>query len=61
MSAIHIHRLTKTFGTQTVLNEVTLEIQHGEFIAVLGPSGCGKTTLLRTLAGFETPERERSA
>lgn len=54
MSAIHIHRLTKTFGTQTVLNEVTLAIHHGEFIAVLGPSGCGKTTLLRTLAGFET-------
>ncbi|MGB9096087.1 ABC transporter ATP-binding protein [Erwinia sp.] len=56
MSAIHIQRLTKTFGTQTVLNEVTLEIHHGEFIAVLGPSGCGKTTLLRTLAGFESPD-----
>lgn len=54
MSAIHIHRLTKSFGAHTVLNDISLEIQHGEFIAVLGPSGCGKTTLLRTLAGFET-------
>lgn len=54
MSAIHIHRLTKSFGAHTVLNDISLEIRHGEFIAILGPSGCGKTTLLRTLAGFET-------
>ncbi len=37
------------------LKEVTLSIDHGEFVAFLGPSGCGKTTLLRILAGFESP------
>ena len=56
MSAILIEKLCKSFGGQQVLRNVSLEIEHGEFIAVLGPSGCGKTTLLRTLAGFEVPE-----
>ncbi|BCQ43246.1 hypothetical protein ERHA55_07730 [Erwinia rhapontici] len=61
MSAILINNLCKSFGSQPVLRDVSLHIEHGEFIAVLGPSGCGKTTLLRTLAGFETRMRERSA
>ncbi|BCQ33359.1 ABC transporter ATP-binding protein [Erwinia rhapontici] len=56
MSAILINNLCKSFGSQPVLRDVSLHIEHGEFIAVLGPSGCGKTTLLRTLAGFETPD-----
>lgn len=53
MSAIQISHLSKSFTTQPVLNDVSLHIHHGEFVAVLGPSGCGKTTLLRTIAGFE--------
>jgi iron(III) transport system ATP-binding protein len=53
MSAIQISHLSKSFTTQPVLNDVSLHIRHGEFVAVLGPSGCGKTTLLRTIAGFE--------
>ena len=44
-------------GTQTVraLDEVSVSIEQGEFFTLLGPSGCGKTTLLRLIAGFETP------
>jgi spermidine/putrescine transport system ATP-binding protein len=48
--------VSKSFGEYTVLNEVNLEIRKGEFFSLLGPSGCGKTTLLRIIAGFETPD-----
>ncbi|HEY6025110.1 MAG TPA: ABC transporter ATP-binding protein [Pseudolabrys sp.] len=45
----------KRFGQIVAVDALTLEIAEGEFFALLGPSGCGKTTLLRMLAGFETP------
>ncbi|KGL54841.1 spermidine/putrescine ABC transporter ATP-binding protein [Pantoea ananatis] len=57
MAAISLSGLDKAFAAQPVLEAVSLEIQQGEFIAVLGPSGCGKTTLLRLIAGFETLDR----
>ncbi|MGB8927429.1 MAG: ATP-binding cassette domain-containing protein, partial [Pantoea agglomerans] len=53
MAAISLTGLSKAFGAQPVLDAVSLQINQGEFVAVLGPSGCGKTTLLRLLAGFE--------
>jgi iron(III) transport system ATP-binding protein len=59
MVDISIQDLTKRFGTQTVLDRVSLEIAAGEFFFLLGPSGCGKTTLLRHLAGFLQPEAGR--
>jgi spermidine/putrescine transport system ATP-binding protein len=48
--------LSKSFGPVRALQEVSLEVRRGEFAALLGPSGCGKTTLLRLLAGLETPD-----
>ena len=54
--AIEIKDLTKAYGKVTALNRVSLSIEAGEFLVLLGPSGCGKTTLLRCMAGLETPD-----
>jgi putrescine transport system ATP-binding protein len=51
--------LTKRFGDFAAVDALTLHIFEREFFALLGPSGCGKTTLLRLLAGFETPDAGR--
>ena len=51
-----IEGVSKSFGSIKVLNDVDLAIEKGEFFSLLGPSGCGKTTLLRIIAGFETPD-----
>ncbi|WP_428688051.1 ABC transporter ATP-binding protein [Roseibium sp.] len=56
MSKIEIRNLVKRYGQATALNKVSLTIESGEFLVLLGPSGCGKTTLLRCLAGLETPD-----
>ena len=56
---IRIEGVTKRFGTFTAVSSVTLDIRKGEIFALLGGSGCGKTTLLRMLAGFETPTEGR--
>lgn len=47
--------LTKTFGRVSVLKSVNLEVEPGQFVAIVGRSGCGKSTLLRLVAGLETP------
>jgi putrescine transport system ATP-binding protein len=51
--------VSKRFGAASAVERVSLDIFAGEFFALLGPSGCGKTTLLRLLAGFETPDQGR--
>ncbi len=56
---ITFENVTKRFGAVTAVDAVNLQIREGEFFALLGPSGCGKTTLLRMLAGFETPTEGR--
>jgi putrescine transport system ATP-binding protein len=56
---VHIEAVSKSYGPAAAVNDLTLDIRRDEFFALLGPSGCGKTTLLRLLAGFETPDRGR--
>ena len=61
---IRLEQIQKTFlhrikGAVTAVDNVSLEVEPGEFLTLLGPSGCGKTTTLRMIAGFERPDRGR--
>lgn len=56
---MRLEGVTKRFGDQVAVDNVSLEIRDGEFFSLLGPSGCGKTTLLRMIAGFDTPDEGR--
>jgi multiple sugar transport system ATP-binding protein len=56
MIALRLTDIQKTYGDNHVLCDVNLTIEDGEFIVIVGPSGCGKTTLLRVIAGLETPD-----
>ena len=52
---LSIQNVNKSFGDQTVLKDVSVDIEKGEMVSILGPSGCGKTTLLKIIAGLEQP------
>ncbi len=56
MSFVDIAHLTKRFGDHTAVGNVSFQVPQGSTLALLGPSGCGKTTILRCLAGLETPD-----
>jgi putrescine transport system ATP-binding protein len=56
---LRIDAVAKKFGGFRAVDRLSLDIRAGEFFALLGPSGCGKTTLLRMIAGFETPDEGR--
>src|ERR1700732_3972289 len=59
MPLLRIDAVVKKFGAFRAVDGLSLDIKAGECFALLGPSGCGKTTLLRMLAGFETPDEGR--
>ncbi len=52
---LQINNLSHTYGTTSVFEDLNLQVERGESLALLGPSGCGKTTLLRSIAGLERP------
>lgn len=56
MSIFCVKNLSKSFGETQVLKDINLEVPEGSFITILGPSGCGKTTMLRIIAGLESPD-----
>lgn len=55
-TAVDLVKVSKAFGAHRALDEVSFSIRANEFFTLLGPSGCGKTTLLRMIAGFESPD-----
>jgi ABC-type sugar transport system ATPase subunit len=57
MAKVKLENITKTFGNVVAVNNLSLEIEDGEFMVLLGPSGAGKTTTLKLISGNETPEK----
>ncbi len=53
---IRLSGISKSFDGKEIIGNLTLDVNHGEFLTILGPSGCGKTTVLRMIAGFETAD-----
>ena len=56
MGQILLNGIVKSYGKEVVVKNLDLTVEPGEFLTILGPSGCGKTTLLRIIAGLETPD-----
>ena len=56
---IRLDNISKSYGDNEVLDELTLTVEENQFVTLLGPSGCGKTTTLRIIGGFEKPDQGR--
>jgi iron(III) transport system ATP-binding protein len=59
MAFISLENISKQYGATIAVDDLSLEVERGEFFGLLGPSGCGKTTTLRMIAGLETPDTGR--
>ncbi|MFN2324065.1 MAG: ATP-binding cassette domain-containing protein, partial [Trueperaceae bacterium] len=59
MTKVVLEHVTKRFGRDVAVDDLSLEIASGEFFSLLGPSGCGKTTTMRLIAGLERPDEGR--
>ena len=57
--SVELRDVTKSFDSLVAVDDLSLELERGEFFTLLGPSGCGKTTTLRMIAGFERPTSGR--
>ena len=57
--AVRVEGISKRFGTALAVDDLSLDVQPGEFVCLLGPSGCGKTTTMRIIAGFVEPDAGR--
>src|SRR5207245_2502782 len=56
MSLLTLHSISKLFGATAAVDNISINVERGEFFGLLGPSGCGKTTTLRIIAGLESPD-----
>ncbi|WP_157533214.1 ABC transporter ATP-binding protein, partial [Haloferax profundi] len=56
MASVSVQQLRKTFGDVVAVDDVSIDIEDGEFVSILGPSGSGKTTMLKSIAGFVGPD-----
>jgi multiple sugar transport system ATP-binding protein len=56
MAGVSLQTISKSFGDNTILKGIDVQVHSGEFMVIVGPSGCGKSTLLRIIAGLETPD-----
>lgn len=55
MAFLDLDRIHKRFGAASILQDISIAVQEGEFLVLVGPSGCGKSTLMNIIAGLEPP------
>ena len=57
MSSLKLEEVSKSYGENDILKDISLDVDDGEFLVLVGPSGCGKSTTLRLIAGLEEPSK----